>query len=109
MPIYLIHPKSYSLKILPVSPYYSKILMLSSLQLYCFHRPGGEGGTLPAGAPRFPHRQYPKSSRCRETVFHPVPKEQTMKNSKPTGEANGISLGVHKVIDTKSTDDYLAK
>jgi NRPS condensation-like uncharacterized protein len=32
-----------------------------------------------------------------------------MKNSKPTGEVNGIFLGVHKVFDTKSTDDYLAK
>src|SRR5207248_2502320 len=32
-----------------------------------------------------------------------------MKNTKPTGEVNGISLGVHKVIDTKSTDDYLAQ
>ena len=32
-----------------------------------------------------------------------------MKNSKPTGEVNGISLGVNKVIDAKSTDDYLAQ
>jgi hypothetical protein len=32
-----------------------------------------------------------------------------MKNTKPTGEVNGIFLGVHKVIDAKSTDDYLAK
>ena len=32
-----------------------------------------------------------------------------MKNTKPTGEVNGISLGVNKVIDAKSTDDYLTK
>jgi hypothetical protein len=32
-----------------------------------------------------------------------------MKNTQPTGEVNGISLGVHKVTDTKTTDDYLAK
>jgi hypothetical protein len=32
-----------------------------------------------------------------------------MKSTKQTGGVNGISLGVHKVIDAKSTDDYLAK
>jgi hypothetical protein len=37
------HPNSYSLKILPITPHCSKILMPTSLQLHCFHRPGGEG------------------------------------------------------------------
>ena len=36
-------PKSFLFKILPVNPYYSKILMLTSLQVHCFHRPEGEG------------------------------------------------------------------
>jgi hypothetical protein len=36
-------PKSFLFKILPVNPYYSKILVLTSLQLHCFHRPEGEG------------------------------------------------------------------
>src|SRR3954469_6662623 len=35
--------KSYSLKILPINPYNSKILVSSCLQLHCFHRPEGEG------------------------------------------------------------------
>jgi hypothetical protein len=43
MRTYLNHSNSYSLKIFPITPYYSKILMLTSLQLHCFHRPGGEG------------------------------------------------------------------
>src|SRR5438067_9717246 len=34
---------SLSLKIFRISPYSSKILMLSTLQLHCFHRPEGEG------------------------------------------------------------------
>jgi hypothetical protein len=34
---------SYSLKILAISPYKSKILVPSCLQLHCFHRPEGEG------------------------------------------------------------------
>ena len=37
------HPKSLWLKILPITPYYSRILMLSVPQLHCFHRPGGRG------------------------------------------------------------------
>ena len=40
-------PKFYSLKILPISPYDSKILVLSRLQLHCFHRPGGRGVVIP--------------------------------------------------------------
>src|SRR4051794_7352687 len=43
------HRKSLLLKILPVNPYNSKICMLSPVQLHCFHRPRGEGGTPPAG------------------------------------------------------------
>jgi hypothetical protein len=43
MRTYRYHPNSYSLKILPITPYYSKILMPTSLQLHCFHRPGGRG------------------------------------------------------------------
>src|SRR3954453_6057521 len=42
------HPdraKSLWLKILPINPYKSKICMLSPVQLHCFHRPRGEGGT----------------------------------------------------------------
>src|SRR6185437_4858672 len=35
--------KSYSLKILPISPYNSRILVSSWPQLHCFHRPGGRG------------------------------------------------------------------
>ena len=38
------HPKSLRLKILPLSPYKSEILMRTRLQLHCFHRPGGRGG-----------------------------------------------------------------
>src|SRR6185369_16714129 len=49
MRIYPHRPKYQSLKILRVNPYNSRILMLSSLQLHCFHRPEGEGGT-PAAA-----------------------------------------------------------
>ena len=37
------HPKYYSLKILAITPYYSKILMPTPLQVHCFHRPEGEG------------------------------------------------------------------
>ena len=36
-------PKSFLFKILPINPYYSKILVLTSLQVHCFHRPEGEG------------------------------------------------------------------
>ena len=36
-------PKSFLFKILPINPYSSKILMLTSLQVHCFHRPEGEG------------------------------------------------------------------
>jgi hypothetical protein len=35
--------KSLRLKILPVNPYSSRILVPTSLQLSCFHRPRGEG------------------------------------------------------------------
>jgi hypothetical protein len=38
--------KSLRLKILPVNPYSSRILVPTSLQLSSFHRPRGEGGTL---------------------------------------------------------------
>jgi hypothetical protein len=34
-----------SLKILRVNPYNSKILTRSSLQVHCFHKREGEGGT----------------------------------------------------------------
>lgn len=54
------HPKSLSLKILRVSPYNSKILVLSRLEVHCFHRPEGEGGT-PGRA--FPSREYPRQCR----------------------------------------------
>src|SRR5205085_6348080 len=37
--------KSYSFKIFPLNPYCSKILVLSPVQVHCFHRPEGEGGT----------------------------------------------------------------
>ena len=37
------HPNYYSLKILAITPYYSKILMPTPLQVHCFHRPEGEG------------------------------------------------------------------
>jgi hypothetical protein len=40
------HPdpvKSLQFKILAINPYYSEILMLSRLQVHCFHRPEGEG------------------------------------------------------------------
>src|SRR5205823_3772604 len=37
------HANSFSLKIFAINPYSSKILMLSTLQLHCFHRPEGEG------------------------------------------------------------------
>lgn len=37
-------PKSLSLKILPLNPYNSEILMLTRRELHCFHTPG-EGGT----------------------------------------------------------------
>ena len=47
------HPKSLSLKILRVSPYNSKILVLSRLEVYCFHRPEGEG--VPPPRIRKPH------------------------------------------------------
>jgi hypothetical protein len=43
--------KSFWLKIFRVSPYYSKILTLTSLQVHCFHRPEGEG-VPPAARPR---------------------------------------------------------
>ena len=36
-------PKSFLFKILPINPYSSKILVLTSLQVHCFHRPEGEG------------------------------------------------------------------
>jgi hypothetical protein len=35
--------KSFGLKILPITPLNSKILMLSPVQLHCFHRPRGRG------------------------------------------------------------------
>jgi hypothetical protein len=47
--------KSFCFKILPINPYYSKILMLSSLQVHCFHRSEGEGGT----PSRIPQRGCP--------------------------------------------------
>jgi hypothetical protein len=37
---------SLCIKILPVNPYSSRILVPTSLQLFCFHRSEGEGGTL---------------------------------------------------------------
>jgi hypothetical protein len=37
------HAKSLSLKIFPINPYYSEILVVSSPQVRCFHRPEGEG------------------------------------------------------------------
>ena len=39
-------PKFYSLKILPISPYNSEILVPTLMQVYCFHRPEGEGVPL---------------------------------------------------------------
>ena len=36
-------PKSLSLKILPLNPYNSEILMPTRPELHCFHRPGGGG------------------------------------------------------------------
>src|SRR6185369_8846101 len=44
------HPKPLRLKILPLSPYNSEILMPTRLQLHCFHRPG-EGGYVPIRMP----------------------------------------------------------
>src|SRR4029079_12060182 len=45
-------PKSLRLKILPLSPYNSEILMPTRLQLHCFHRPGGRGvGYVPIRMP----------------------------------------------------------
>lgn len=44
-----VHPyltNSFSLKILPLTPYNSEILVLSRPQVHCFHRSEGEGGTL---------------------------------------------------------------
>jgi hypothetical protein len=35
--------KSLRLKILPLNPYFSRILVPTSLQLFCFHRPEGRG------------------------------------------------------------------
>src|SRR3954468_13701139 len=48
------HRKSYSLKILAIKPYNSKILVTTSLQLYCFHRPGGGGYPTPGSSPSHP-------------------------------------------------------
>jgi hypothetical protein len=52
-------PKCLSLKILRVSPYNSEILVLSRLEVYCFHRPEGEG---------VPHREL--VSRALGGVFN---------------------------------------
>jgi hypothetical protein len=57
MRMYLNHSNSYSLKIFPISPYNSKILMLTPLQLHCFHRPEGEG------VPTFSRLQACRSGR----------------------------------------------
>jgi hypothetical protein len=46
-------PKCLRLKILPVNPYNSEILMLTRPEIHCFHRPGGRGGT-PIKARRSP-------------------------------------------------------
>jgi len=35
--------KSLQLKIFPINPYYSEILMRYPLQVHCFHGPEGEG------------------------------------------------------------------
>jgi hypothetical protein len=48
MPMHRCAPKSFLFKILPVNPCYSEILVLTSLQVHCFHRPEGEG--VPPGA-----------------------------------------------------------
>ena len=40
------YPNPFSLKILPINPYNSKILMPTTLQPHCFHRPQGEGVPL---------------------------------------------------------------
>ena len=41
-------PKSLSLKILPLNPYNSEILMPTRPELHCFHRPGGGGTPIKA-------------------------------------------------------------
>jgi hypothetical protein len=62
------HPdpvKSLQFKILAINPYYSEILMLSRLQVHCFHRPEGEGGTLNAIGSRatWQHGGTPRGTR----------------------------------------------
>ena len=58
-------PKSFLFKILPINPYSSKILVLTSLQLHCFHRPEGEG--VPPGA-RVPESGISASMQTAGTV-----------------------------------------
>ena len=63
---------SLSLKIFHINPYYSKILMWSTLQLHCFHRSEGEGypgyqvqtGRIPdtLGVPGRHHRRESSSA-----------------------------------------------
>jgi hypothetical protein len=43
MRMYQRHANSLSLKILPINPYNSEILMPTLVELHCFHRPEGEG------------------------------------------------------------------
>ena len=77
-------PKSFPFKILPVNPYYSKILVLTSLQVHCFHRPEGEGGT-PGRA--FPSREYPRQCRL------PAPYEPRIRPMTEGDVTAGCDLG----------------
>jgi hypothetical protein len=61
-------PKCLRLKILPVNPYNSEILMLTRPEIHCFHRPGGEGG--------YPHQSSAQPDLAAGVIVqsHVVPK-----------------------------------
>jgi hypothetical protein len=69
MLMYQRDPKLLRFKILPINPYYSKILVLTSLQVHCFDRPGGGGYPLASRNPGMSVLQWRAVDSCeREAV-----------------------------------------
>jgi len=85
------HPKSFRLKILPISPYSSRILVLSSLQLHYFHRSGGRG--VPRSASLVPLRE--------RTTLEPAMSKVEGRRHRPRG-AGALARGPCKESNRES-------
>src|SRR6476660_6849479 len=85
--------KYYSLKIFPITPYNSKILVPTRPELHCFHRPEGEGVGRPIKIRERPTTCWPTTDDQRLTFKYEASYMSSYPNRCQHIKVNGTQCG----------------